>query len=393
MTINRHVCTLQLLRQLAPQFAERVPQAEGGGYAQQDAQEAWVRILNALSSSLPPLTPSGQAEGSALPTHNFVSQFMSGQLTINRSCPEAPDEPASETHDSFSILPCNITAKTSEMTQGMVEGLSEKIEKYSPTLDRTAVYSEERRVARLPAYLTCHFVRFYWRRDVELKTKIMRKVRFPLELDTFDLMTTQLQKQTRPAADKVREVEKARDDRRKVRSRAKERKAQRDLELRTWNEAVDGPPPVEQAEPEKVAGAAEGDLLSPEEERSLRAKERQEVLASVDPTLAADTGSNPTGIYELIGIITHKGAMADGGHYMSWVKKSAADRDPAMSSLVSHSSQTDADLDQDKRKTDEWYQFNDDQVTIIPQEKIAQLDGGGQDSVAYILLYRSKTLE
>lgn len=349
-----------------------------------------MRIVNALGASLPPLSASGQAEGAALPEHNFVSEYMSGQMTITRSCPEAPSEPASETHESFSILPCNITVKTNEMTQGMIDGLSEEIEKHSPTLQRTALYAEERRVARLPAYLACHFVRFYWRRDVERKTKIMRKVRFPLELDTFELMTEDLKKKTRPAADKVREVEKARDDRRKVRARAKERKAQRDLELRTWNEAVDGPRPPEQPEQERMAGAADGDLLTPEEEKALRAKEHAEVLGSIDPTLAADTGANPTGIYELIGIITHKGPMADGGHYMSWVKRSAADRDVGVSTSLSNDKSED--LDKDKRKTDEWYHFNDDKVTIIPQDKIGQLDGGGEDSVAYILLYRTKTL-
>ena len=33
-----------------------------------------------------------------------------------------------------------------------------------------------------------------------------------------------------------------------------------------------------------------------------------------------------------------------------------------------------------------------DKVTIVPPEKIEMLYGGGEDSVAYILLYRAKSL-
>ena len=36
--------------------------------------------------------------------------------------------------------------------------------------------------------------------------------------------------------------------------------------------------------------------------------------------------------------------------------------------------------------------FDDDKVTVVPREKIMSLDGGGEDSVAYILLYRSKVV-
>lgn len=67
----------QILRQVAPQFAER---AEGhghgpAGYAQQDAEEAWVRIVNALQGSLKGL-------GSASETGGFVQQWMTGRMQI-----------------------------------------------------------------------------------------------------------------------------------------------------------------------------------------------------------------------------------------------------------------------------------------------------------------------
>ena len=35
------------------------------------------------------------------------------------------------------------------------------------------------------------------------------------------------------------------------------------------------------------------------------------------------------------------------------------------------------------------YKFDDDKVSVVSHDKIVALDGGGEDSVAYILLYRS----
>jgi ubiquitin carboxyl-terminal hydrolase 14 len=34
----------------------------------------------------------------------------------------------------------------------------------------------------------------------------------------------------------------------------------------------------------------------------------------------------------------------------------------------------------------------DDKVSVVPVSKIMSLDGGGEDSTAYILLYRSKVV-
>ncbi|KAF8154178.1 hypothetical protein B0H34DRAFT_800059 [Crassisporium funariophilum] len=38
----------------------------------------------------------------------------------------------------------------------------------------------------------------------------------------------------------------------------------------------------------------------------------------------------------------------------------------------------------------DWYQFDDEKVSLFPKEKIVTLEGGGEDSVAYVLIYRSK---
>ena len=41
---------------------------------------------------------------------------------------------------------------------------------------------------------------------------------------------------------------------------------------------------------------------------------------------------------------------------------------------------------------DAGYQFDDEKVSIVTQEKISTLDGGGESASAYILLYRQKRL-
>ena len=71
--------------------------------------------------------------------------------------------------------------------------------------------------------------------------------------------------------------------------------------------------------------------------------------------------------------MTHKGAAADSGHYMGFVKKAAIQADvPA--------------------EDEDWYKFDDDKVSIFPAEKLETLSGGGQDASAYVLLYRARPL-
>ena len=72
-------------------------------------------------------------------------------------------------------------------------------------------------------------------------------------------------------------------------------------------------------------------------------------------------------------IVTHKGAAADSGHYMSFVKKSAIQADVPP-------------------EDEDWYKFADEKVSVFPKEKLATLDGGGEDSSAYVLLYKTKPL-
>ncbi len=39
---------------------------------------------------------------------------------------------------------------------------------------------------------------------------------------------------------------------------------------------------------------------------------------------------------------------------------------------------------------EDWYKFDDDKVSVFPKDKLGTLDGGGEDSSAYVLVYRSR---
>ncbi|WFC97872.1 ubiquitinyl hydrolase 1 [Malassezia yamatoensis] len=313
---------LTVLRKVAPQFAEMAQ--GGGGYAQQDAEEVYVRILNALSNYLP--SASGQ--------ERFVPKNLTGRMTIT----------------------------TNDMTAGILDTLTQKIEKHSEQLGRTALYTEQSRIARLPMYLSVHFVRFYWRRDINKKTKIMRKVKFPMELDASVFASDELKSRVAPLSQKIKLVAKEREERAKVRRRVK-----------AHGQSQSAP---SDSRDDQQATTQQGAAISDDEERSLRQKEREDLAASIHPELKSDAGCNPSGLYDLAAIVTHKGAAADAGHYMSWVRKENDSRDEF-----------------DTMPSEEWYQFNDDKVSVVNTEKIKTLYGGGEDSVAYILLYRARSLQ
>ena len=90
---------------------------------------------------------------------------------------EAPDEPPNVTTEQFTDLKCHISASTNYQMAGIKESLESELEKTSPTLGRSAVYKSIARVSRLPRYLTVHQVRFFFRRDIQKKTKVLRFVR------------------------------------------------------------------------------------------------------------------------------------------------------------------------------------------------------------------------
>lgn len=144
--------------------------------------------------------------------------------------------------------------------------------------------------------------------------------------------------------------------------------------MQTWDPQVDGGLPTPTEWDQVVLDDAA--VLTPEQEAALRQGEVEEYQASLDPDLVADVGCNPTGLYDLVGLVTHQGPSTEQGRYSGWIKQ--------MPPLV-HTN---------KNVRPMWYRFNDQKVDLFPQETIEELQGGlAGNSIAYILLYRSKTLD
>jgi len=304
----------------------------------------------------------------------FIDQYMTGTLVRTLSSPEAPEEPPSVSEEKVSKVACDITGNTNFMISGIMEALNQTLVKNSPTLGREVTYNSHSRLSRLPSYLAIHMVRFTWRRDINKKAKIMRKVKFPNEFDALEIVTDELRKKMQPVARKHIEIEKARDERRKVRKRTRNavpaaQPSSSDAESGTEANAVaEGSGDVEMSEP-AVEQSAAGAELQPEE--WYREREKTELEALIDPSIKADIGASLTGLYDLAAIITHKGAAANSGHYITFVARRA---------LTGN------------EEDENWVKFDDDKVSVFPTEKLPTLDGGGEDSSAYVLLYKSKGL-
>ncbi|KAK4456995.1 hypothetical protein QBC42DRAFT_301539 [Cladorrhinum samala] len=362
---------LECLRRTFPQFAER--SKKGPGYAQQDAEEAWSQIVSQLKQELRVRDDSGGYT-------NFVEKYMAGEFATTLECddPAAKEggEEATSGTEQFLKLNCHIDSQTAHLRDGIVNGLKEKIEKKSEVLGRDVTYTKTSKISRLPKYLTVHFVRFFWKRDVQKKAKIMRKVTFPHELDAVEFCTDELRKALVPVRDKVREVRKEEEDIERARKRRKR------------NPLTDEPPEAttksKKKDEKKPAASADGDVemgetfktdaeFEAEKDASLL-EAKKELNALIDPKLRQDDGANQSGIYELRGVVTHQGASADSGHYTAYIKK-AGYKDPVTGKVGPEDGK--------------WWWFNDDKVTEVTSDKIDGLAGGGESHSALILLYKA----
>ena len=367
---------INALRTTFPQFAERAK--NGHGYAQQDAEEAWTQIIDQVRKKL--LLKSGEGENA--PTASFVDTYMGGQLESTIECDEQEARDGGEATQSskagFLKLECHIDANTNHMRDGLLAGLTEKIEKKSSVLDRDVMFTKKSKISRLPQYLTVHFVRFFWKRDVQKKAKIMRKVTFTKELDVVEFCTDSLKAMLAPVRDKVREIRKDEEDIERARKRRKknplldgeqdEPSSAKAKDKDVKKDDKDDKPTDGDTEMETFKTDAEVDA---EKDAALLAS-KKELHALIHPDLGS--GANQSGLYELRGVVTHQGASADSGHYTAYVKKVGR-------------------LDPVTGKRDEedgnWWWFNDDRVSEVPGDKIDTLAGGGESHSALILLYKA----
>lgn len=370
------VMFLNALRTAFPQFAQR--SRDGAGFAQQDAEEAWSQIVSQLRQKLH--IKEQKPEGGDADV-SFIDKYLSGQFDTSLECDETTAKDAGEvpieSTEEFLKLNCHIGKETNHLHDGILEGLEEKIEKRSPTLDRDAIYTKTSRISRLPKYLAVHFVRFFWKRETKKKAKIMRKVTFSPELDVVEFCTEDLRKKLIPVRDKIREIRKDEQDMERARKRQKiahQEKEEDEATGLTTKEPLqkknkEGAQTEEQKKEEDKTQQEtfKTDAEYESERKATIAAAKKELYSLIDPDLNADKGANESGLYELRGVITHQGASADSGHYTAYVKK--------QETLVD-----DPKAPGGKRREEDgnWWWFNDEKVSEVSADKIETLSGGGK---------------
>ncbi|KAK3943972.1 putative ubiquitin carboxyl-terminal hydrolase [Diplogelasinospora grovesii] len=386
---------LYAIRETFPQFAElsRV----GGGFAQQDAEEAWSQIMSQLKQKLVIKSGEDSEEGEEAKGISFVERYMAGEFSSTLECDdpaaaEAGEKPASS-KEQFLKLNCHISSQINHLRDGIASGLTEKVEKRSEVLGRDVSYTKKSQISRLPKYLTVHFVRFFWKRDAQKKAKILRKVTFPHELDVVEFCTDELRKALVPVRDKVREIRKDEEDIDRARKRRKKNPGHDSDEDPAGDQSLF----VKTNKHRKIddnkktntgsssAARGQGSAATAQEtfktDAEFEAEKdaallavKKELYELINPDLLKDDGANQSGLYELRGVVTHQGASADSGHYTAYVKKTGA-KDPKTGKV--------------EPEDGKWWWFNDEKVTEVPAEKIDGLSGGGESHSALILLYRA----
>mmetsp|Transcript_18283 Transcript_18283/g.30040 ORF Transcript_18283/g.30040 Transcript_18283/m.30040 type:complete len:503 (-) Transcript_18283:162-1670(-) len=325
---------VQTFRNTFPQFSEQNPQ---GAYMQQDAEECWTQCLVSLAQklkepttvSLPP--PQASSSSSSASTRSVIDHLFGGELITTYKCLESEEEPVVTNIDKFQKLQVH-PQDTKFLHEGIRKSLEEDVTKRSPLLERDAKFKKVSRIQKLPVYLVTQFVRFEWKPIEKKRAKILRDIGFPFTLDIFEFCTDDLKAKLTPYRDIIREKQEA-----EIRSK----------KAKLTEQAADASKPADPSTPAAVTPSSEA----------------KPPTASGDST-PTSLEENQTGQYELIAVLTHMGRVADGGHYVAWVRQ---------------------------EKHDDWLKFDDDKVSPVREEDIKKLSGGyGDWHMAYMCLYRTK---
>lgn len=125
----------------------------------------------------------------------------------------------------------------------------------------------------------------------------------------LDLVTPELREKLLPLNRKLQDIDKARDERRKTRRKTKAKQQEDAAVAAVTNNATTSAVPlaggdVQMADAATTAVATPSSQPAPgvlEDEAVVRARENEELRALIDPSVAADIGASPHGLYELTG--------------------------------------------------------------------------------------------
>lgn len=315
---------LNILRKTYPQFAERDPQS--GFYKQQDAEELFTQLFHSLTVVF---------------GDKFSEDFRIKFKTTIKDTNNENDVTVREDEDDFK-LQCHISGTTNFLRNGLIDSLNEIIEKRSDITGNNSEYAVKKEITKLPKFLTVQFVRFFWKRSSGKKSKILRKVVFPFQLDVTDLLAPEYQQEKIKVREELRKVDKEREDKARDAKKRKLDPASNDNNNGTIMT------PREEMETQKAIQESEKQYWADEFKKHFPSNLQQ--------------GENPSCVYDLMGVITHQGANSESGHYQAFVR--------------------------DENDENVWYKFNDDKVSVVEKEKVEALAGGGESDSALILLYK-----
>mmetsp|Transcript_13021 Transcript_13021/g.39438 ORF Transcript_13021/g.39438 Transcript_13021/m.39438 type:complete len:533 (-) Transcript_13021:267-1865(-) len=353
-----------MLRQAYPQFDAQISRGGQTGFQQQDAEECWTNLMHSLRTSVK--DPSDA-------TMSIVDKLFGVKLRTSLKCEESGEVIEEDT--TALSLKCNISIEVNDLSEGLRLGLKDDREKNSEALGRSALFAGGSKITELPPYLTVQMVRFFFKADVQQKAKILRKVNFPMVLDTYEFASEELKARLAGPRSSEAAVEEEADQaskRQKREAQAKEDKEAADKaaakKAAKAGTASETPAASDATTPSPPAGTA---APAPDAASSAAKPDGDAELVDAQPSgtsaaeLRAKYAGQPTGRYDLTAVLTHKGRSADSGHYVAWVK------------------QPDGT----------WVQFDDEELIVRKQDEVLALSGGGDWHMAYLLLYRQRMVQ
>lgn len=339
---------VRALRTHYPLFDEKKEHAGHFHYVQQDAEELFNVVTNALDMA--------SRDGKPL-FHLETEQRL--------SCQEAPQEPVSVTKEIKNKLVCMIqgtnrgTTSINHMADGIKLWMNGQVEKRSAILGRDALWQSTSRISKLPKYICVQFMRFYWKEtptdqnpNEGTKCKIMRDIKFPETFNVFDFCTEQLQAVLQKNRIKSSDLK----------------------DSMLGGNASESSNSASASSTSASGGGGSAMDTSIEEDEDLKQALRMSVeegssstpnVFNVNSELSFfDSGvpSDTVGNYDLHSIVTHKGQSADGGHYMGYARQG--------------------------KGSSSWWKYDDDTVTETTTDAILKYSGGGDINTAYLAFYR-----
>jgi ubiquitin carboxyl-terminal hydrolase 14 len=263
-----------------------------------------------------------QVLSSASPGIDSLFKFS---LESKWKCLESDSEAASTIHEDHKSLTCHMGTQlepVSHLHEGVQLSLKEEIVKEASTLGRGAKFEKKSGIASLPPCLIVQFARFQWK----------------AKSDSAGTEATKTKITRRVTFQKLLDVYDFCND---------DLKVQLDIGREQRRVLLEG-----------------GSLLE-----------------HIQTAEEASSDRLDTGVYELVGIVSHQGRTSDGGHYVAWTKRPRSE--PSVKKPNGKKG--------DAPDTDVWIKFDDEYVTETNWSAMTEtggLLGGLADSqMAYLLMY------